>query len=114
MRSRAASMSRSFGRSNAEHLFEDLTNGGQGVELARLDVVEQPPQLGVVPDGRLEMPPRAGGGDLEHLLREVRAPAPLELAVRLEPRTMLGDLLPQLLEPFAPHRLGEHDRGTPA
>jgi len=43
MRSRAASMSVRVGRSNPEHLLEDLTNGGQGVEPALLHVVEQAP-----------------------------------------------------------------------
>src|SRR5438477_13220033 len=101
MRSRAASMSGSVGRSNVEHLLEDLTNRRQRVEPARLHVVEQPPKLGIVPDGRLEVPPCAGRGDLEHLLREVRAPPPLELAVGLEPRAVLRDPLPQLLEALA-------------
>src|SRR2546423_14982411 len=98
MRSRAASMSGSVGRSNVEHPLEDLTNGRERVEPARLHLVEQPPQLGVVPHCRLEMPPRARRGDLEHLLREIRPPPPFELAVRLEPRAVLGDPLSQLLE----------------
>src|SRR5437667_9828680 len=114
MRSRAASISGSVGRSNVEHLLEDLTNGRERVEPARLDVVEQPPQLRVVPDRRLEMPPRTRRGDLEHLLRQVRPPPPLQLSVDLEPGPMLGDLLLELLEPFAAHRLGEHDRRAPA
>src|SRR5213080_358131 len=108
MRSRAASMSASVGRSNVEHLLEDLTNGRQRVEPARLDVVEEPPQLGIVADGRLEVASCARGGDLEDLLCEVRTPSPLELAVRLEPRAMLGDLLPQRLEALTPHGLRQH------
>src|SRR5438128_9883417 len=114
MRSRSASMSARGGRSNVEHLLEDLTNRRQGVEPARLDIVEEPPQLGVVADGRLQVPSRPGRRDLEHLLREVRPPPPLELAVRLEPRTVLGDLLPQLLETLATQGLREHDRRAPA
>src|SRR5438477_4298885 len=109
MRSRAASISGSVGRSNVEHLLEELTNGRERVEPARLDVVEQPRQLRVVPDRRLEMPPRTRRGDLEHLLREIRPPPPFELAVLLEPRTVLGDLLLELLELLAGHGLGGVD-----
>src|SRR5438046_5230465 len=107
MRSRAASMSASVGRSNVEHLVEDLTNSRERVEPPRLDVVEQPPQLGVVADGRLEVPARPRRRDLEHLLREVRPPPPLELAVRLEPGAVLGDLLPERLEALPAHGLGQ-------
>src|SRR5207342_2009045 len=55
MRSRAASMSARVGRSNSEHLLEDLTNSRQRVEAAGLHVVEQAPQLRIVAHGQLEM-----------------------------------------------------------
>ena len=100
--------------SNSEHLLEDLTNGRQRVEPALLHVVEEAAQLRVVAHGQLEVPAGAGGGDLEHLGGEVRAAATLELTVGLEPGTMLGDLLPELLDALAAHRLGEHDRRRPA
>src|SRR6476646_6056182 len=114
MRSRAASMSARVGRSNSKHLLEDLTNSRQRVEAARLHVVEQPAQLRIVEYGQLEMAARASGGNLEDLARKVRTAPTLELTVDLEPRAMLGDLLPQRLDALTTHRLGEPARGAPA
>src|SRR3954447_6445203 len=98
MRSRAASMSASSGLANAEHLLEDLTNRGQRVELPLLHLGEQPLQLRVLAHRLLDLAARADRRNREHLVREVTAPALLELAFRVEPRAVLADLLPQLLD----------------
>src|SRR5215471_4965539 len=77
-RSRASSMSRNVGAvcvANPEHLLHDLAHRGQRIELAPLHLVEQPPQLGIVRDGVLEMSLRTRRRDREHLARQV-APAP--------------------------------------
>src|SRR5579884_1627262 len=99
---------------NPEHLLQDLTDRRERVELALLHVLEQAAQLRVLLNLRLQMPPRARRGDAEDLGREVPSPARLELALRLEPRAMLLDLLPELGDPLAPDRLGEHDGRTPS
>ena len=62
-----------------------VMHGGERIELAPLDAVEQPPQLGVVGDRILQMTARARRGDREHLGREVAAAALLERPVGLEP-----------------------------
>ncbi len=62
IRSRAARISASVSVvlvANLEHLLHDLAHGGERVELARLHLVEQPPQLGIVGDRSLEVPLRA-------------------------------------------------------
>ena len=56
-----------------EDLVQYLLHGAQRVELAPLNLVEQPPQLGVVGDDRLEMALRARRRDREHLAGEVAA-----------------------------------------
>ncbi len=71
-------------------------HGRERVELAPLDAVEQPPQLGIVGDGILEVTPRARRGDREHLGREVAAAARLERARRLEPGAVPLDRGPEL------------------
>src|SRR5665213_3072037 len=54
-RSRAASMSAIDGLlANVEHLLKDLTYRGQGIEAARLDIVEQASQLRVVAHDMLQ------------------------------------------------------------
>src|SRR3954447_18214708 len=84
-----------------EHLLEYLAHRGERVELAALDLVEQPPQLGVAGDGVLEVLLRADRRHREHLVREV-PPAPLlEPPVLAEPRAMLLDLLPQRVDALA-------------
>ena len=57
-----------------EHLVNDLSNRGERVELPALNLVEQPAQLWIAGDGPLEMRLRTGGGDREHLAREILAP----------------------------------------
>src|SRR5690348_10029785 len=113
-RTRAASMSASVGRSKVKHLLEDLTNRSQRIELAPFDVVEQAAQLRIVLYRQLEVAACPRGRDLEHLLREIRAAPTLELALGLEPRAVLGDLLPERVDTLAAHRLGQHDRRFPA
>ena len=80
------------------------------VELAALDTVEQPPQLGVVGDRILQMAARARRRNREHLRREVAAAALLERAVALELRPVRLDRRPELVDALAAQRLGEHDR----
>src|SRR5262249_3379511 len=99
---------------NPEHLVENLTDGGQGIEPPPLHLFEQAAQLGVLLYLFLEVPPCTRGRDLEDLRREIAPPALLELALGLEPRTVLLDLLPERVDAFAAHRLGEDDRRTPA
>ena len=96
-----------------EHLLKDLTHRRERVEFPLLHRTEEAPQLGVVLHRLLDATPRAGGGDLEDLAREVAPAALLELAFRLEPAAVLGDLLPERVEALAAHRLGEDDRGPP-
>src|SRR5439155_20521134 len=115
MRSRAARMSASVGpiAVQVEDLLEDLANRGERVELPRLDLVEQAAELRIVGDGLLEMLLRARRRDREHLAREVLAAARRELALGLEEPAVLGDLLPELVDPLAVHGLGQHDRRLP-
>src|SRR5580765_677649 len=114
MRSRAAWMSASVGLSNPKHLLEDFTNGGERVELAGLDVVEQPAKLRVVADSELEMASGAGRRDLKHLLCQVGTTTPFELSFGREPRLVLFDLRPERVEALAADGLGEDDRRLPA
>src|SRR6478672_3964375 len=112
MRSRAAWMSVSVGLvvvANAKHLLENLTNRRQRIEPACLHVVQEAPQLCIVLDGELQMSSCPRRGDLEHLLREVRTAPALELTLRLEPRPVLGDLLPERLDALAAHGLRQDD-----
>ena len=86
---------------NLEHLLHDLANRGQWVELTSLNLVEQPPELGVVADGVLQVGLCPRRGDREHLAREV-PPAPLlEAAVLLQERPVPLDLVPQLVDVLA-------------
>src|SRR5712691_1200720 len=116
-RSRAALMSASVGAVRAiaklEHLLHDLAHGAERVELARLHLVEQPPQLRVVRHCVLEMLLRARGRDGEHLAGQVLAPLLLELAVGVEEGPVLLDLLPERLDVLAANRVGEDDRRRP-
>src|SRR5579871_5036595 len=98
---------------DSEHLLEYLSHGGERVELARLNLREQPPQLRVVGDSALEMPAGAARRDCEHLACEVRATPLLELSALDEERAVLLDLLPELGDVLPPHRLGEDDRRAP-
>src|ERR687896_722373 len=69
-----------------------LSHRSQRVELAPLDLVEKPAQLGVVRHRALQVRLRPRGGDREHLAGEV-LPAPLvEQRVRLEMLAVVGDL----------------------
>src|SRR5439155_1496480 len=115
MRSRAARMSASVGpiAVQVEDLLEDLANRGERVELPRLDLVEQAAELRIVGDGLLEMLLRARRRDREHLAREVLAAARLELTLGLEEPAVLGDLLPELVDPLAVHGLGQHAAVAP-
>src|SRR2546425_239277 len=81
--------------------------------LATLHLVQQPPELGVVGDGVLEMRLRTRGRDGEHLAREVAPPPRVQLAALLEKVPMRLDLLPQHVYVLAAHRLGEDDRRLP-
>ena len=93
-----------------EHGLEDLMHGGERIELAPLDAVEQPPQLGVVGDGILQVTARARRRDREHLGREIAAAALVERPVGLEPGPVRFDRGPELVDALAAQRLGEHDR----
>src|SRR5207302_1438157 len=111
-RSRARSISGSPGAASVaivdpEDLLEYLAHRGQRVELTRLHLGEEPPQLGVVRDRTLEVAARAARRDREHLPREVRPAPRLELPALLEERAVLRDLLPQLAHVPAADRLGE-------
>src|SRR5581483_8030970 len=115
-RSRAASISASVGAvavANSEHLLQDLTNRRQRVELPGLHVVEKAPQLRALAHRVLEVLASACRGDGEHLGGEIAPAAGLELALRLEPRAVLADLLPQRVDSLAAQRLGENDRRPP-
>src|SRR6478735_5356333 len=61
-----------------EDLAKNRTHRTQRVELAALDLFEQPHELRVLGDGGLEMPAGAGGGDGEDLGREISPTALLE------------------------------------
>src|SRR5579862_8639733 len=67
-------MSASVGSIDPEDLLEYFAHGCQRVELARLHLGQEPPQLGIAGDGLLEMAPGAARGDGEHLPREIRPP----------------------------------------
>src|SRR5919197_1324568 len=96
-----------------EHLPKYLPHRGERVKLPALDLVQQAPQLGVAGDRLLEVRPRAGGGDREHLTGQVLPSPLLEPPVGLEERAVLLDLLPQLGHVLSAHRLGEDDRRLP-
>src|SRR5262249_31480676 len=98
---------------NAEHLLQDLTNRRQRVEPSFLHVAKEPTQLVALPPRFPQVTPCAVRGDLEDLRRQVPPPPPLELALRLEPGAVLGDLLPERVDALAAHRLGQHDRRPP-
>src|SRR4051812_28532086 len=117
-RSRARSISGSPGAVavaivDSEHLLEYLPYRSQRVELARLHLREQPPQLGIVRHRLLEVAARSARSDREDLARKVRPPPLLELPALLEKGAVLLDLLPQLRHVLAAHRLGEDDRRIP-
>src|SRR6476469_9457428 len=92
-----------------EHLLKDLTDGREWVESSFLYVAQEPLYLWVALHRLFDVPTRTGRRDLEDLSCEIAAAARFQLALRLEPVPMLGDLLPERLEALAPHRLGEHD-----
>src|SRR5436190_16041967 len=109
-RSRACSISGSPGAASVaivdpEDLFEYLAYRDQWVELTCLHLREQSPQLGVVGNGLLEMMACPTRGDREHLTGEVGPATLLELPALLEECAVLLDLLPQLAQVLAPHRL---------
>src|SRR3954465_2748950 len=82
IRARAASMSVSCGAVvlvNVEHLLHDLANGRERVELAALDLVEQPAELLVVRNRTHQMCLCPGRSDSEHLACQVPPAARLEL-----------------------------------
>src|ERR1700754_5121946 len=103
MRPRASWMSASVGPVsvvlNLEHPLQYLPHGGERVELAALDLVEEPPELGIVGHRLLQVRLRPCRGDREDLAREVPPPALVEQPVGLEVSAVLGDLLPELLDP---------------
>src|SRR3954453_20369167 len=105
-------MSRSAGAvriANPKHLLHDLAYGCQGIELAALHLVEQPPQLGVVRHRVLEVRLRARRSDGKDLAGEVAAAALLKPAALLEKGAVRGDLVPQHFDVLAARRLREHD-----
>src|SRR3954452_7781718 len=79
-----------------EDLFHYLPHRGQRIQLPPLDGVEQPPELGVVRHGLLEMRLRAARRNREHFARKGLATALVEPTLRLEVRPVLLDLRPQL------------------
>src|SRR5438105_11239329 len=93
IRSRAARMSASVGTvlcvAKLEHPFHDLAHRAERIELARLHLVEQPPQLRIVRDGVLEILLRTSGRDRQHLAGEILAPPLVEHALGLEERSVL-------------------------
>src|SRR5581483_192395 len=100
-RSRARSISGSPGAAvvaivDPEDLLEYLAHRGQRVELPRLHLGEQPPELGVVRDRPLEVAARPARRDGEDLAREVRPPPLVQLPALLEEGPVGLDLLPQL------------------
>src|SRR4051794_33285749 len=117
-RSRARSISGSPGAVavaivDPKHLLEYLPYRRQRVELPRLNLGEQPLQLGVVGDRFLEVAARAAGRDREDLAREVRAAPLLEPAALLEEGSVLLDLLPELRHVLAANGLGQDDGRVP-
>src|SRR5919204_5017868 len=129
-RARAASMSASVGAvavamtliagarlksgtGEPEDLVHDLSYGGERVELAALDLVQQPPKLRVVADRFLQVGLRPRRRDREDLAGEVAPPPLLQLARVLEVRFVRLDLGPQLVDVLAAHRLRQHDRRPP-
>src|SRR5438874_1358230 len=117
-RSRARSISGSPGAVavaivDSEHLLEYLPYRRQRVELPRLHLGEQPPQLGVVRHRLLEVAARPARSDREDLAREIGSAPLLELPALLEKGAVLLDLLPQLRHVLPAHRLGEDDRRIP-
>src|SRR5439155_18737589 len=97
IRRRASSMSARVGPvvvANSKHLLHDLADSGQRVQFAALYLVQQPPQLGIVRDGVLQMRLRPRGRDGEDLAGQV-APAPrIQLVVLLEEASVRLDLRP--------------------
>src|SRR4051794_9244015 len=98
---------------NVEHLFENLAHCAQRVELAPPDLVEEPPELGIVGHSMLQVLLCPRGGDGEPLPGEVLGPPLLELTRVGEVRAVRLELLPELGDVFAPRRLGEDDRRAP-
>src|SRR5918994_779397 len=98
---------------DSEYLFKYLLHRRQRVELAALHLVEQAPQLGIVGDRPLQVRLRTRRGHREHLTGEVLAAPLVQQPVRLEVRAVLGDLVPELLDPLLLERFGEDDRRTP-
>src|SRR6266540_6444141 len=107
-RLRAASMSASVGTvsvANSEHLLHDLADGRERVEGTALNLVQEPPQLGIVGHRLLEVCLRPIRRDCEHLTREVAPTAFLELALRLQERPVAAHGVPQRLDVVAANRL---------
>src|SRR3954465_12249981 len=90
-----------------EHLLHYLPHRRERVQLAALPLVEQPPQLGVVRHGPLEVRLRTAGRDREHLAGEILPPPRLELAVLVEVCAVRLDLLPQFRDVLAAGRLAQ-------
>src|SRR5437867_7351869 len=112
-RSRAASSSASRGAIELEDLLEDLGDRAQRVELAALDLLQHPAQLGIVRDDPLEVLLRSGGRDREDLACQMLAAALLEPAVLREVGAVLLDLRPELVGALSACGLREHDRRAP-
>ena len=67
-----------------EHALADLARGGERVEPARVHLVEQPAQLGILLEGGAQPAAGLGDGDRDDLVLDALAPARLEAAVLLE------------------------------
>src|SRR5437762_12524928 len=89
-----------------EDLLHYLPDGAERIELAPLDLVEEPLQLRVALDGLLEMGLRAAGRHGKDLAGEVLAPPLVQPPVGLEERAVLLDLLPQERDVLVARRLG--------
>src|SRR5215210_3279634 len=116
MRSRASRMSAGVGAVsvfNVEHLLHDLAYGGERVELPSLNLVEEPPKLGIVGHGLLQMNLGPRRGDREDFTCEVPAAPLVEEPVGLEVLPVAGDLLPELHDSLARDGLREDDRRLP-
>src|SRR5690349_2673333 len=90
----------------SKDLGKDRTHRAQWIELATLHPLEQPGELGLLRDRRLETAARTSGRDGEDLGREVAPPPLLELG-----RRAVGlDRSPELVEAGAGQCVGEDDR----
>src|SRR3954454_6468912 len=96
-----------------EDLFHYLPHRGQRIQLPPLDRVEQPPQLGVVRHGLLQMRLRAARRNREHLARKGLATALVEPAGVSEVRAVLLDFRPELATILARRGVGQNDRSPP-